>query len=69
MARKYSVYDRRTDMLIIINGTAAQCAACMGIDKQSFYKALVRQRKREDCPGAKYEIFIDDDQDDLLEED
>ena len=31
MAKHYSVYNRRTDMPLIIHGTAAQCAEFLGI--------------------------------------
>lgn len=69
MARKYSVYDCRTDMPILIHCTAAECAAGMGIKKNSFYRALMRQRSREGVQAvtAKYEIVVDEDQDDLEE--
>ena len=66
MVRKYSVYDRRTDMPIIINGTAEQCAARMGLKLNSFYRALMRQRGASSA--VKYEVVIDEDQDSLIEE-
>lgn len=66
MGRKYSVYDRRTDMPVLIHGTAAECAACMGIDTNSFYHSL--KRSQAGRSKTKYEIFIDEDQDDLAEE-
>lgn len=70
MVRRYSVYDRRTDMPVVIHGTAAECAAGLGIKKNSFYRALMRQRSREGGPAvaAKYEIIVDEDQDELEEE-
>lgn len=69
MARRYSVYDRRTDMPVVIHCTAAECAAGLGIKKNSFYRALMRQRSREGGPAvaAKYEIIVDEDQDELEE--
>lgn len=66
MGRKYSVYNRRTDMPVMIHGTAAECAVCMGIDTKSFYNSL--RRSLAGRSKTKYEIFIDEDQDDLAEE-
>lgn len=66
MPRKYSVYDRHTDMPVLIHGTAEQCAKCMGIKLNSFYRTLMRQR--EGSSASKYEIVVDDDYDDLIEE-
>lgn len=68
--RMYSVYNRRTDLPVVIHGAAAECAAVMGIKKNSFYRALMRQRSREGGPAvaAKYEIVVDDDPDELEED-
>lgn len=66
MARKYSVYDRRTDMPILIHHTAVECAACLGIKLNSFYRTLMRQRG--DSSTSKFEVVVDDDQNDLIEE-
>jgi hypothetical protein len=56
-------------MPILIHCTADECAAGMGIKKNSFYRALMRQRSREGVQAvtAKYEIVVDEDQDDLEE--
>jgi hypothetical protein len=42
----------------------------MGVRKNSFYRALMRQRSREGGPAvaAKYEIIVDEDHDELEEE-
>ena len=37
MAKRYSVYDRRTDQPVIIYATARECAAAMGLTEMSFY--------------------------------
>ena len=59
MANIYSVYNRRTDMPVYIHGTAAECSAAMGIGVKTFYTYILRARKG--CPHKKYEIFIDED--------
>ena len=41
----YSVYDTKTTLPVIIDGTAAECANVMGIKIASFYSALDRQKK------------------------
>ncbi len=57
MANLYSVYARGTDRPIMIAGTAAECAAALGITRSSFYTQIVRTRKGQ--PPQKYEIFED----------
>lgn len=41
----YSVYRNKTDTPIIIDGTAKECAAAMGVTLQSFYRTVSRQKK------------------------
>ena len=43
----YIVYDNKTDLPIIVDGTAEQCARVMGIKVQSFYYALMRCERKE----------------------
>ena len=42
--QRYSVYHKATDMPLIVYATAAECAAAMGIRKDSFYRYIVRIR-------------------------
>ncbi len=58
MANWYSVYERGTDRPIIIHGTPAECAAALGITRDSFYKSI--QLTKSGSPRKKYEIFKDD---------
>lgn len=57
MARKYSVYERGTDRPIMIHGTAAECAAAMGVRTNTFYIYVMRQNKGW---PQRIEIFMDD---------
>ena len=41
----YSVYDAKTTLPVIIDGSAAECARAMGIKLSSFYYAVYRFRK------------------------
>lgn len=40
----YSVWDNRTDEIIIIDGTSKECAEAMGMKLESFYSAVVRAK-------------------------
>ena len=50
----YSVYDRKTTLPLIIDGTAEACAKYMGISRGSFYTAVMRSRKKK---FKRYEIY------------
>lgn len=53
--RRYIVYDRHESGLpVVIDGTAAECAAVMGIDVQTFYQYLVRRGSDSVC--GRWEI-------------
>lgn len=45
-ANCYSVYDRKTDELVILDGTSKECAEAMGITIDSFYSYLCKSKKR-----------------------
>ncbi len=63
MARKYySVYKTGTDMPICIHGTAAECAAAMGISVQSFWHCVAQIRSGRRKP-KKIEIVQDEEDD------
>lgn len=56
---RYTVYRRKTDMPVMICGTARECAKAMGVTVPSFYSIYSRFRNgRPEC-GAKWEIFPD----------
>ena len=59
MAKRYSVYDRRTDQPVIIYATARECAAAMGLTEVSFYSVYSRQ-KNNGKVSMKWEIFEDE---------
>lgn len=61
MANRYSVYETGTDRPISIYGTAKECADALHIAVESFYKQIMRMRKGQ--PPQRYEIFIDDTDD------
>ncbi len=42
---RYTVYDNRTDALVIVDGTSRQAAAAMGLTLGSFYSAVTRARQ------------------------
>ena len=65
MRNYYSVYARGTDRPIFIHGTTEECCKALGINSRSFYKQIWRARQGR--PSQKYEIFIDEDEEDVLE--
>lgn len=50
----YTVYNNKTDMPVIIDGTAEECAKAMGIKVSSFYPAVTRTKK-----GQQKKWYID----------
>jgi hypothetical protein len=59
----YSVYDNATDMPIIIDGTAKECAAAMGVRLQSFYRTVTRQKNGKSKRFAVMWRFTDEQED------
>ena len=64
--QRYSVYRKQTDMPLIIYATAAECAAAMGIKRNSFYRYIVRMRQGK-IKLRKWAMYADE-ADDLQEE-
>lgn len=58
----YSVYDRKTDQPVIIHGTAPECAKAMGVTRNTFYHYVTRNNTG--FMPCKYEIFVDDPEED-----
>lgn len=56
----YTVYDRRTDLPVIIGGTARECAAAMKISLGSFHTIYTKLKKGNKKATRKWEIFRDD---------
>ena len=56
----YTVYDRRTDLPLIIGGTARECAAAMKIDLGSFHTIYTKLKNGNKKATRKWEIFRDD---------
>jgi hypothetical protein len=56
--KRYSVYNRKTDMPVIIHGTTPECMAATGLTKSSFYIYVTRTRKNAKL--GKYDIYEDD---------
>lgn len=64
----YTVYDRRTDMPLVIGGTARECAAAMGLTLGSFHTIWTRLKNGNKKATRKWEIFRDDPGDQVEEE-
>ena len=55
----YTVYDNKTDLPVIVAGTARECARAMGIQLHSFYAAVVNARKGTVKKWTIYREFYD----------
>lgn len=62
--KKYSVYDKRTDQPVIIGGTAEECAAAMGVATWTFYVEYSKLKNGK-LKSNKWEIFLDDDDEEV----
>ena len=60
MAVTYSVYDRRTDMPVIIGGTARECAAAIGLTIGSFHTIRSKQKNGQKT-SERWEIHQDEE--------
>lgn len=57
----YSVYNRRTDQPVFIHGRARECAKAMGVTLATFWHYVTRNRTG--FLPCKYEIIVDDEED------
>lgn len=55
----YSVYDAKTTLPIIIDGTAQECARAMGVSPNTFYSSLYRFRRGELKRWEIYARYLD----------
>ena len=56
---RYTVYDRRTDLPVMVNGTARECAAAMGVTLGSFRTLYTKLKNGCPAVGHRWEIFKD----------
>ena len=63
LAKRYSIYDRKTDMPVVIYRSSKECAKALGIEVRTFYQYIARQRVGKPC--VRYDIY----EDELEEED
>ena len=55
----YTVYNRRTDLPLVIGGTARECAAAMKIKLGSFHTIYTKLKSGNKRATRKWEIFRD----------
>ena len=62
--RRYSVYNTKTDMPLIIYASPQKCAAAMGIKLNSFYRYICRKKsgRSQTRQWAVYEDEVGDDE-------
>ena len=63
----YTVYKRRTDLPVVIGGTARECAAAMKISLGSFHTIYTKLKNGNKRATRKWEIFRDDPWDAVIE--
>jgi hypothetical protein len=64
--KHYSVYRRKTDEPVVIYGTIPECMAIMGVTRNTFYTYVTRTNKN--YPNRRYDIYVDDPEEDEDEE-
>ena len=64
MREKYSVYNTKTDMPLIIYASPKECAEAMGIKLNSFYKYISRKKSgtSQTRQWAVYEDEVGDEE-------
>ena len=65
MFSRYSVYLNKTDMPIIIDGTADECAKALGRSRSSFYCMVGRVRSGRNKKYSVYQRMLDAPDEDL----
>ena len=55
----YTVYDNRTDLPVIVDGEARECAKAMGISFSSFYSAVSNARSGKVKRWTIIERYLD----------
>lgn len=63
----YTVYNRRTDLPVVIGGSARECAAAMKISLGSFHTIYTKLKNGNKRATRKWEIFRDDPWDAVIE--
>lgn len=58
---RYSVYDNRTDLPIIIDGTADECAKALKRSRNSFYCMVDRVRKGKNKRYTVLQRMVDEE--------
>lgn len=53
----YSVYDRKTDMPVIIHGNTYECMEVLGISRSTLY--CYATHTKNGTRKCRYEIFVD----------
>ena len=59
----YSVYESGTDRPICIHGTAAECAAALGVAVDTFRTYVAKKRKNHPQSPDWIEIYFDEEDD------
>lgn len=60
--KHYSVYNRKTDLPVIIHGKTSECMRTLGVSRATFYSYVAHTRNG--TRKCKYEIFVDEENDD-----
>lgn len=59
MKYRYTVYERATDIPVIFDGTASECARKMDVSLATFYSYVSKQKR--DPNFGKFEIVVDEE--------
>ena len=58
--KRYTVYNNRTDMPVIVCGTVEECAKAMGISKEHFYSRRSHSNKGDETKWTIIDEGFDD---------
>lgn len=57
--KHYSVYERKTDLPVVIHGTTSECMQAIGVSRSTFYSYV--SHTKNGTRKCKYEIFPDEE--------
>jgi len=60
--KRYSVYDAKSDLPVIVYGTSTECAKAMGITRNSFFRYICRMKSG--IRLRKWLVYEDEKEDD-----
>ncbi len=64
--KHYTVYDNKTDMPVVVDGTRKECEEAMGVTSESFHHYLWQNNTNQKC---RWTIMVEEEQELILSPD